>query len=118
MSYIKHYVIGYFLSILEIIISLFILNIFYYYDLISNNAFKVFELLCILIIIFINSYLMCKRSNIKRFICGTTFVLPYILISIICTLFNKCFQLRLLIYYLILLFISLLGSYFYKKKDD
>ena len=114
MSYIKIFV----LSTIEIIISVFILSILYYYDLISNNTFKVLEILFLLIIVFFNSNLLCKKLNIKRIVNGIVFVLPYISISIISSLITKSFQLRLFIYYLILIFISILGSYFYNKKDD
>lgn len=118
MTNIKSYIKNLLLSFGELIFILTILTVFYYYNLISYNTFKVFELISLLIIIFINSNLFKRKNNLKRFISGILFILPYIFFSIIVALIFKEFNIKLFIYYFIILFISLLGSFFQKKKDD
>lgn len=118
MTNLKIYLKSLILSFSEIILMLLITTFFYYKDFISSNVFKLLELLFLLIIIFINCFYFIKRTNINKIKCSIYYTIPFISISLFISLINKEFHIKLFIYYLILIFISLLSGYFYKKKDD
>ena len=114
MSYFKSYL----YSIVEFIIGLFILNILYYFDILSNNWFKVLEINLIIFSILFNSYVLGNKINKKRLFIGLKFSLIYIIPSlIICIIFNN-FRVRVLLYYLIIISISILGSSIKLKRGN
>lgn len=109
MSYLK--ILGkYFLyTVVEFIILFFVLNVFYYYDLISNNWFKVLELFILIITLLYNSHLLRNKINNNKILSAIIFSLLFIIPSFIaCTIFHH-FHIRILIYYLVVFLISLLG---------
>jgi len=116
MSYIKSYSRQIILSLIEILIGYFIITLLYYNNIITSNYFKTIEISFILVIIFFNSCLLGKKSNIKRIICGISYALFYIITSLISSLMFKEFKFRLFLYYLIIILISILGCFFSKKK--
>ena len=116
MTHLKYYLKYLLFTFTSIIFCLFIFTIFYYYNFINYNVLKVLELAFLLITIFINSFIFSKKIHIIKYFYSFFLILPFMLISIILSLLFNEFNIKLFIYYFILLFTSLLGIFFYKKK--
>jgi len=110
MTYIKRYLKYILTTTLSILILLFLLTIIYYFNLIKPNTFNLLKLLIILLTILINSLLLGKESNKKGYLEGIKLgSLIVILIFILTIIFSK-FEFKNLIYYLLILITSTLGS--------
>ena len=91
-----------------LIISSIIITIFNYFNVINGIVLKIIFLIIPIISIFIGSYRLGKLSNEKGYIEGIKliWVILFVIICLIC----KVFDWTSIIYYFILLFISILGS--------
>ncbi|MCI8569081.1 MAG: TIGR04086 family membrane protein [Bacilli bacterium] len=119
MTYLKIYGkrLGY--TLLELLISLVLITTLYYFNIIGDGFFKSLELISIILTIFINSYILGNTSNKKAYIEGTKFGGIIISLLLIFTLLFSKFKIRVLIYYLIIMITSILGSMIgiSKKRD-
>lgn len=88
-----------------------ILALFYYFNIINNKTLSILNIILILISMFIGGLYIGKKSNKKGYIEGikigilavlTLFIISYLIYS------NK--SINTLIYYLVLIFPSILGS--------
>ena len=93
-----------------LIISSIIITIFNYFNILNGTILKVLELFIPLISIFIGSYKLGKTSNQKGYIEGLKYGLIWVILFVIICLICKVFDWTSIIYYFILLFISILGS--------
>ena len=93
-----------------LLISSIIVTIFNYFNIISGIPLKILFLLIPLISIFIGSYRLGKLSNEKGYIEGIKYGLIWVILFVIICLICKVFDWTSIIYYFILLFISILGS--------
>ena len=92
-----------------LIISSIIITIFNYFNVINGIVLKIIFLI-IPIIRFIGSYRLGKLSNEKGYIEGIKYGLIWVILFVIICLICKVFDWTSIIYYFILLFISILGS--------
>ena len=97
--------------ILSILLCLIIINALYYFNFISTNIYKTLEILIFLINIFISTFILGKSSSKKGYLEGIKYSLIIISIFIVLTLLiNEPIKLKILIYYLIIIITSILGS--------
>lgn len=106
MNYLKSFI----LSIIIFISSSIIITIFNYFNIINGIFLKIIFLLIPIISIFIGSYKLGKLSNQKGFIEGIKYGIIWILIFMIINLIIKNFTPLSIIYFIILIFLSILGS--------
>lgn len=120
MSYLKKYGLRLFFNVLELLVLLFIVTTIYYFDLINENSYKFIKLLILLGTIFINSFFLGKSSNKKGYIEGIRYGLILITLSFIFTLVMHKFSFKIIIFYLIIMSISIFGSIFgiNKKRNN
>ena len=114
----KNYLKYFSILLISIIIPIFILTIFNYFEIINNT--NILKLIITLISIFINSFFLGKNSKSKGYIEGLKFGIIFI---IFITLFNLIlvneFRLKILIYYLLIIITSMVGSTIgINKKND
>ena len=103
--------------IISIIITTFILTISYYYNLIDDNTYKFLKLITLLLSIFGCSFFLGKKNKKKGLLTGIKFSLFIIFILFVITsLFSK-FQIRLILYYIMIISSSCLGSVFGVNKS-
>ena len=98
-------------TILSIIILGFILTILYYFDVINNNIYNIIKMIIVLLSLFINAYLLGKSSTKYGLVEGLKLggiILIIMLILKITT--NSSFDIRTIIYSIILLLTSSIGS--------
>lgn len=110
MSKFKNYLFSLVIICLLVLISVILINVFYYYNLLSENIYRFFKIISIIINIFIGGFILGKKSNYKGYLNGL--ILGFIIISILfilSILFSKL-QIKQIIYYLVILTSSSLGG--------
>ena len=120
------FIIKYLKSLMYIFISLIIftllITILNYFDILKPSIINILELLSIITSIFIGSFYLGKNSNNKGYIEGLKIggIIVIILFMLSYVGFNNKLNISLLIYYIILLITSVLGSILgiNKKKKD
>ena len=120
MTNIKKYTISTTLTITLILVLLFFITTIYYFNLISMKTFSILKLLVILISTFIASFLLGTKTKNKGYLEGIKQSLILIVIFLIPTIITSNFNLKVFIYYLIILITGSLGSMIgiNKKKKD
>lgn len=110
MTYLKKYGLRFIYTLGEILIAMLFITLFYYYNLIPDYVFKFLKLFVVLITIFINSFILGKSSEKKGYLEGLKFGLIIITFILIPTIVMLKFQIKLLIFYLIILSTTTLGG--------
>ena len=108
INYLKN--IGYiFAGIFVVTIIITILN---YFNILNGTILKVFRIITIILSLFIGGYLTGLKANKKGYLEGIKFGSIMIIIVLLLNLlvFNNKFTLMNILYYLLLLFCSTLGS--------
>lgn len=117
---IKNYLKYFGILLLSIIIPIFILTIFNYFKIFSNNIIDTLKLIITLTSILINSFYLGKNSKSKGYIEGLKFGSLFIIfITLLNLILVNEFSLKILIYYLLIIITSMVGSTIgINKKND
>ena len=107
---IKKYFISFLYFFIPFIILLLIFTLLYYFDIISNNLMKYLKFIIMIITILIGSYKIGKYSNKLGYQKGLLFGGIIILLFAIISLITKSFKINNIIYYLLILITSTIGS--------
>lgn len=111
MTYLKKYGLRLIYTILFILLSLLLITILYYYNLINQNTYKILKIIVILLNIFISSFILGKKTSNKGYLEGAKFSLIIISLLIILTIIlNLTFKPSIILYYFIIFATSTLGS--------
>ncbi len=107
-------------TILSILICLLLISTLYYFNILGSGLVKFLRPLVIFINIFISSYILGKHTEKNGYLeglkLGSMIILTFFIISLI--LFRNYFQLKLIFYYFIILFISIFGSMVGISKNE
>lgn len=100
------------ISLIFLLLGLLLISTLYYFDIIGPKTTTYFRLIYLLLVIFITSYKLGKQTEKNGYLTGIKFGLLYILAFALISLvfFVGKIHLRIIIYYLIILFTSILGS--------
>lgn len=102
---------------ISLLILVFITTILSHFNLIDENTTKYFKIFSIIIPLFISGLYIGNKTLNKRFIEGIKIGLCIVVISIIISLLTKTrIVFSNIIYYLIMIFSSMLGSMIAKPK--
>lgn len=94
-----------------------ILTILYYFNIIDSKLCSYIRLIGFIIIIYFNSTTLSRKINNKLFLNGLLLGISIILILFIASLLmGQAINLKLIIYYLLILGVSILGSSRKKKS--
>ncbi len=112
MKYLKKLGFSFIYILSTILVLTFIVTIFSYFNIMSDKVVSIFKIIIPIISLLIGGYYIGKRSTKKGFIEGLKLGLIY---SIILIIFNylaldNSFKLKYLLFYLILIMTSVLGS--------
>lgn len=117
LTYLKY--IGYVL--VGVLVSIFIISLFGYFDVFSSKAMAILKLIMSLVPIFIGAFILGKHSlnkgYLKGILLGTAISLTLFILSLIFG--NSIVLLKIVFYYLIIIGTSMLGSMIginYRKK--
>ena len=115
MSYIKSII----FNVLELFLLLFLITILYYFNLINDKTYSILKLIVLLFSIFINSFILGKNTKKKKYIEGIIYGVILITILLLLTIILSKVNLKLLVFYPLILITSILGSTISKiKKID
>ena len=108
---IKKYLISYAYTLGIIIVGTFIITLLNYFNLLSSNIANTLILIIVIASIFVGSFLLGKKSNKKGYLEGIKYSAIFILLLVIINLlFVKVFEIKSLIYFLIIVVSSTFGS--------
>lgn len=93
-----------------ILIGTILLTIFNYFNILNGTLLKIIMLIIPIIGIFIGSFKIGKISSKKGYIEGLKYGVIWIILLLIINLIIKNFNITSIIYYLILIFISIIAS--------
>lgn len=112
MNFLIKYGKGLLISTISLFVLTFIMTLLNYIGFIKYGVVNIIEIIIIFISIFIGSFYIGKRSIRKGYLEGIKFGLIFLIILIIFNYlgFNIEFKVKNLLYYLILLSSSILGS--------
>jgi putative membrane protein (TIGR04086 family) len=103
--------------LLFLFLALFILSIIYLYGNISYNVINTIILILMMIFAFIIGYFQSINTNEKGIITGLkSGIILIAILFVLGIIFHTPFKLTRIIYYIILLLITILGSIFGKNK--
>lgn len=107
------------ITVSSILILGLILNTLYYFDVISNNIYNIAKMLIVLIVLFINALLLGKNSNkygiLEGIKLGGIFLLIMVILKVV---LNSSFDIRTLIYSIIILLTTSVGAVIGINKKD
>ena len=113
MLFLKKLLSNFLFAFIFIIILIGITTFFSYFNILNNNIIKIIKLLIPIIAIFISSFRMGKCGKKRGYLQGIYLGISFIsFIFLINLLFFKSLDLKLLIYYLIILLVSAFGGMF------
>lgn len=110
MSNIKKYLFSLLVVFFLIFSSIIFINIFYYFNLISENIYRFFKIMSVIINIFIGGFIIGLNSNQKGYLNGLFLGLIIVSILFLFSVFSLNLQFKLIIYYLVILTSSCLGG--------
>ncbi len=103
--------------LIPILVTMFILTILNYFNIINYNTLNILKYITIIISIFISSYKLATTSKNKGYITGIKLGLIIIIIILLINFFIfKEFSIKTLIYYSIILTTSIVGSIIGKNR--
>lgn len=112
MKDLKNLGFAYLYTNLSIFICTFIITIFSIINLIGSKFVSLLELITIILCLFINSFILGKKTSNKGFLeglkLGIIFSLTYLLISLF--IFKTNVEIKNIIFYILLIIIPMFGS--------
>lgn len=106
MSYIKAIL----FNVLELFVLIFLITILYYFNIINDKTFSILKLIILLFSIFINSFILGKNTKKKSYLEGIIYGIILITILLLITLILSKVQIKLLVFYPLILLTSIFGS--------
>lgn len=112
MKYLKKLAFSFIYIIATILILTFITTIFSYFNIMSDKVTSIFKILIPIIGLFIGGFYMGKRSRKSGYIEGLKlgFIFSIFLLIFNFLAFNNSFKIKYLLFYVILIVSSILGS--------
>lgn len=108
---IKKYLISYAYTLGIIVVGTFIITLLNYFNLLSSNIANTLILILVIASILVGSFLLGKKSNKKGYLEGIKYsTILILLLFIINLLFIKVFEIKSLVYFLIIIVSSTFGS--------
>ena len=106
MSYIKAIL----FNVLELFVLIFLITILYYFNIINDKTFSILKLIILLFSIFVNSFILGKNTKKKSYLEGIVYGIILITILLLITLILSKVQIKLLVFYPLILLTSIFGS--------
>ena len=119
MNYLKK--LGKFLLIIfsSILILGLLLNTLYYFDIVNNNIYNIMKMVIVLICLFVNAFLLGKGSLKHGIVEGLKLGAIFLLVMIILkTITNSPFDIRTIIYSIIILLTTSVGAVISINKKE
>ena len=99
-------------NLLGITFGLLILTLFYYFNFIGDKTYSFFKIFLFLVSILICSFFLGKGIIKRGFFIGILYGSFFVILSFITTLCFSHFRISMILFYLLILFTSILGCVF------
>ena len=106
----KKYLFSILITFISIIVTLLITTTLYYFNIINHTTYNILKIFLFIISLFINSFILGKKTSKKGYLEGLKLSLPIIILFLIISLITNNFKPTIIIYYLIILITSIFGS--------
>lgn len=112
MKYLKNLGMSFLYIIGTILVLTFIVTIFSYFNIMNDKVTSIFKIIIPIVALLIGGFYIGKRSTKKGFLEGLKlgFIFSLLLIIFNYLAFDNSFKLKYLLFYLILIITSILGS--------
>ena len=112
MNYLKKLGISLLYILISLLILTFIITTFYYFDLMSDKTLSIFKIIIPVFSMILGGFITGRKSNKSGYIEGLKLGLITSILFIIFNFlaFNNSFKLKYLLFYIILIISSILGS--------
>lgn len=112
MKYLKKISLIIGIMIITILFSTFLITLLNYFDILNKNVVSIFKIIIIVVALFVGGFFMGKRSNQKGWLEGFKLSLIFIVVLFLVNIigFHNSFELKNILYYLILIVSSIFGS--------
>ena len=110
MSSVLNFIISLFMNLFELLLVLLLLTVLNYYQLLPDGFYSFLKLMALLCTVFIQSFSLGKKTKKKGYLEGIKYGILLILILFLVTVLFSKWQIRTLLYYLLILSTSTLGS--------
>ena len=108
---IKKYLISYAYSLAIIIIGIFIITLLKYFNIITSGLANVLKLIIIIVAMFIGSFFLGKKAMKKGYLEGIKYSILFLVFLLIINLtIIKEFNIKMIIYFLIIIISATFGS--------
>ena len=98
------------MNLFELLLVLLLLTVLNYYQLLPDGFYSFLKLMALLCTVFIQSFSLGKKTKKKGYLEGIKYGILLILILFLVTVLFSKWQIRTLLYYLLILSTSTLGS--------
>lgn len=110
MNFLIKYGLGIIYTLAGVVGALLLITLLYHFNIVNDQIFSFLKLLVILSSAFINSFILGRKADKKGYLEGTKFGLIIIILMFIPTILSANFKVKLLIYYLVIMITTILGS--------
>lgn len=120
MDEIKKYMVSIGIALGLIILFSFFINLLNYFDILSSSAYKIILVLLNTVSIILASFILGKKSNEKGYLKGIKFglIITIIMFIISYLAFDTSISTITILYYVILIIASIIGSVFGINKNE
>ena len=85
----KKYLFSILITFISIILTLLFTTTLYYFNLINHTTYNILKIILLILSLFINSFILGKKSTKKGYLEGIKLSLPIIIFSLICQILVK-----------------------------
>lgn len=111
MTYLKKYGLHLVYTITSIILSLLLITTLNYFNIISSTFYNILKIIILLLNIFISNFILGKKAISKGYLEGLkSSIIIILLLLVFSFLLNLSLHPKIIIYYLIIIGTSILGS--------
>lgn len=121
MTYLKKYGLHLIYTTISILLSLLLITTLNYFNIISSTVYNILKIIVLLLNLFISNFILGKKAISKGYLEGLKLsIITILLLLIFSFILNLPLQPKIIIYYLIIIGTSVLGSMIgiNKKKDS
>ena len=107
---IKNYLKSFLYFIIPFLGLLFITSIFYYFDILSNQVIRYFKIIIVILSSLLGGYSIGKKSTNKGYLSGLKLSAIIVSLFLIINIILKGFKWYHLVYYIIIMIVTIIGS--------
>ena len=111
MTNLKKYLFQILITFISLFVLTTIITTLYYFNLINPTTYNILKIITLLLTLFVNSLVLGRKAKCKGYLEGIKLsAIVVVIFAILTLLLTKSFNIKYLLYYLIITITSILGS--------